>query len=42
LCIGDNDRIVGGTNDLLYRKLRLKEAPDPEALLDPSWRGQRA
>lgn len=34
LCIGDNDRIVGGANDILYRKLRLKAAPDSEALLD--------
>ena len=34
LCIGDNDRIVGGTNDLLYRKLKLKVAPDSETLLD--------
>lgn len=34
LCIGDNDRIVGGSNDLLYRKLKLKVAPDSETLLD--------
>jgi hypothetical protein len=34
LCIGDNDRIVGGTNDLLYRKLKLKTAPESETLLD--------
>jgi hypothetical protein len=34
LCIGNNDRIVGGTNDLLYRKLRIKTAPDSETLLD--------
>ncbi len=33
LCIGDNDRIVAGTNDLLYRKLKLKAAPDRETLL---------
>ncbi|MGN7998024.1 DUF3883 domain-containing protein [Sphingomonas sp. 22176] len=34
LCIGDNDRIVGGTDDILYRKLKLKAAPDSETLLD--------
>jgi hypothetical protein len=34
LCIGDNDQIVGGTNDLLYRKLKLKIVPDSETLLD--------
>jgi hypothetical protein len=33
-CLGDDNRIVGGTNDLLYRKLKLKVAPDSEALLD--------
>jgi hypothetical protein len=34
LCIGDNSRIVGGTNELLYRKLKLKAAPNSETLLD--------
>jgi hypothetical protein len=33
LCIGDLDRIVGGSNELLYRKLKLKLAPDCETLL---------
>ncbi len=33
-CIGDNDRIVDGTNDLLYRKLKLKITPHSESLLD--------
>jgi hypothetical protein len=34
LCIGDDNQIVGGTNDLLYRKLKLKVAPDSETLLE--------
>ena len=34
LCIGNDDQIVGGGNDLLYRKLKLKAAPDCETLLD--------
>lgn len=34
LCIDNNDRIVGGTNELLYRKLKLKVTPDSETLLD--------
>jgi hypothetical protein len=34
LCIGDSDRIVSGNNGLLYRKLKLKDAPDSETLLD--------
>ena len=34
LCIDDNDRIVSGNNELLYRKLKLKDAPDSETLLD--------
>ncbi len=33
LCIGDNRRIVAGANDLLYRKLKLKAAPDSDTLL---------
>lgn len=33
LCIGDNDRIVGGSNDFLYHKLKLKVEPDSETLL---------
>ena len=33
LCIGDDDRIAAGANDLLYRKLKLKAAPDSETLL---------
>jgi hypothetical protein len=32
-CIGDDDRIVGGSSDLLFRKLKLKAAPDSETLL---------
>ncbi|KAI5911892.1 DUF3883 domain-containing protein [Azoarcus sp. PA01] len=40
LCIGDDDRVVGGTNDLLYRKLKLKIAPDSETLLDIIKRGR--
>jgi hypothetical protein len=34
LCIGDNDRIVGGANELLYRKLKVKAAPGSDTLLD--------
>ena len=34
LCIGDNNRIVSGTNDLLYHKLKIKAAPDSGTLLD--------
>ncbi|SDA75387.1 MULTISPECIES: DUF3883 domain-containing protein [unclassified Janthinobacterium] len=34
LCIGNSSQIVGGNNDLLYRKLKLKAAPDSETLLD--------
>lgn len=34
LCIDDNDRIVGGTNELLYRKLKLRVVPDSETLLN--------
>ncbi|MGH7113916.1 MAG: DUF3883 domain-containing protein, partial [Stellaceae bacterium] len=34
LCIGDNNRIVGGANELLYHKLKLKAAPDSRTLLD--------
>lgn len=34
LCIEDNGRIVGGANELLYRKLKLKLAPDTGTLLD--------
>jgi hypothetical protein len=34
LCIGDSDRIVGGSNNPLYRKLKLKDAPDSATLLD--------
>ncbi|HEV7286074.1 MAG TPA: DUF3883 domain-containing protein [Kaistia sp.] len=34
LCLRDNGRIVGGTNELIYRKLKLKPAPDSETLLD--------
>jgi len=34
LCIGDDNQIAGGTNDVLYRKLKLKVAPDSETLLD--------
>ncbi|MEW9581399.1 DUF3883 domain-containing protein [Paraburkholderia sp. DGU8] len=34
LCIGDNARIVSGSNDLLYHKLRLKDAPDSGTILD--------
>ncbi|MBD9573697.1 DUF3883 domain-containing protein [Pseudomonas sp. PDM23] len=34
VCIDDNDRIVGGKNELLYRKLKLKVSPDSETLLD--------
>lgn len=33
LCIGDGDRIVGGSNELLYRKLKLNAAPGFETLL---------
>lgn len=33
LCIGDAGAIVAGANDLLYRKLKLKPAPDVETLL---------
>lgn len=34
LCIGDNARIVGGKNNLLYHKLKLKAEPDSGTLLD--------
>jgi hypothetical protein len=34
LCIGDDNQIVGGTNNLLYRKLKLKVTPDSKTLLD--------
>ena len=34
LCIGDNSLIVGGANELLYRKLKLKAAPNSGTLLD--------
>ena len=34
LCIGDNNQIADGTNNLLYRKLKLKAAPDSKTLLD--------
>lgn len=34
LCIEDDGRIIGGAYDLLYRKLKLKQAPDSETLLD--------
>ena len=34
LCIGDDDQIVGRTNDLLHRKLKLRVAPHSETLLD--------
>jgi len=34
LCIGDDGQIVGGTNDLLHRKLKLKAAPHSDTLLD--------
>lgn len=33
LCIGDDDLIVAGTNELLYRKLKLKTEPDSDTLL---------
>lgn len=33
LCVGDDDRIVGGANELLHRKLKLKAAPDSDTLL---------
>lgn len=33
-CIDNNDRIVGGSNELLYRRLQLKVAPDSDTLLD--------
>ncbi|WP_230628501.1 DUF3883 domain-containing protein [Sphingomonas sp. Leaf37] len=33
LCIDDANAIVAGANDLLYRKLKLKPAPDVETLL---------
>ncbi|MDD1962125.1 DUF3883 domain-containing protein [Pseudomonas sp. 39004] len=34
LCIDNNDLIVGGANELLYRKLKLSVAPNSEILLD--------
>ena len=34
LCVGDNGRIVGGTDEILYCKLKLKAAPDSETLLN--------
>lgn len=34
LCIDDDDRIAGGSNDLLFRKLKLKAAPDSATLLE--------
>lgn len=34
LCLGDDDRIVGGTSDLVYRKLQLRAEPDVDTLLD--------
>jgi len=34
LCIGHSDRIVGGSNNPLYRKLKIKDAPDSGTLID--------
>lgn len=34
LCIDDDHRIVGGSHDLLYRKLKLSVAPGSEILVD--------
>jgi hypothetical protein len=34
LCIGDDDLIVAGTNELLHHKLKLKTAPDSDTLLE--------
>ena len=34
LCIDDDQRIVGGSHDLLYRKLKLSVAPGSEILVD--------
>ena len=34
LCIGDDDLIVGGTNELLYHKLNVKTAANSETLLE--------
>jgi hypothetical protein len=34
LCFGDDDRLVGGSNEALYRRLRIREHPTPEALLE--------
>lgn len=33
LCIGDDSRIVDGSDELLFRKLKLKQAPDSDTLL---------
>lgn len=33
LCVGDDDLIVAGTNELLHHKLKLKTAPDSDTLL---------
>lgn len=34
ICMEDNGRIVGGTKEHVYRKLRLKLAPDSDTLFD--------
>jgi hypothetical protein len=34
LCIGDDDRIAGSGSDLLFRKLKLKAAPDSNTLIE--------
>ncbi|MER9998819.1 DUF3883 domain-containing protein [Mesorhizobium sp. M0051] len=34
LCVGNDSLIVAGANELLYRKLKLKQAPDSKTLLD--------
>ena len=34
LCIGDDDLIVAGTNELLHHKLKLKTTPDADTLLE--------
>lgn len=34
LCIGDDDLIAAGTNELLHHKLKLKTAPDSDTLLE--------
>lgn len=34
LCIGNDDLIVAGTNELLHHKLKLKTAPDSDTLLE--------